>query len=976
MDAFVNLATCVRLRAKQSRERSVSLHRVMGAPCKHQRLRNTNQVTGDLRNEKISRIPSKGTSWMRNNAVWDNDGFSEPTGTAKQPRSPKHPWSLESDGVYSVSRAVEDNGKAPDRHAVSRQRAQKLQASEKQTRLDLDFLQAAREAIESAELLPESAGIADVTLSEDSPAFKNSQAQAPLVSDGLERLNLESPLHANKDITGDQRSNATRERTVVSTFQQSSDNVIQASKNISQSKNYNIAAVPNNSDLSNGRDSSETEQPGIRDGDQRPDYVIRPGDLVMHARFGVGRFQGLERVSSNQGPRQDFAVVEYRDRDIYISPVHLECIRPLTAREKQSIRSLDIVATLAIDSAMASGRNVRQRRAKFNARIKARAHIRQQLVNLQALYAARDMIRRESYSPYPNAEARFADLCEFELTQDQQQAVQEILSDITDKSYPMDRLLCGDVGFGKTEVALRCAFRILMSGKQVAVLAPTTILAQQHFETFRARVEAHFPEFRVVCLTRFSPKNAITESKQKITSGEAKLVIGTHMLLSKTVKFKDLGLLVVDEEHRFGVNQKEKLRCLYQNVDSLFMSATPIPRTLHLGLSGLRDISLLKTPPPGRKPVVTRVAAIGAGVIRKAIGTELERNGQVFFVCPRIEGIEDIAERIRDLFPHTKVLVAHGGHKDLESRIWAFANGRYDVLVCTTIIENGINMPRVNTLVVQDAVRFGMAQLHQLRGRVGRCSLQAYAWMLHGTVGSKTRSGYERLQAVQKFSGLGAGFAIAQRDMEMRGVGTVLGVEQHGCSSLEPDEYSKLLVEELSAMKTGKPAPVLLPKPVPHSEVCLPVASFIPPDYITSLDEKMAAYSMISSVKSAKDLSTVAVDLKRRYGPFPAPVELHFAIVRLKLYAQRLGIRRITTQRNHVVLDWSVSACALKRLVTFLEDEQARKQFESIEEEETVNIRGLGICTGNVQVAKLVKWLGAFVKISANFPDGLPGVEN
>lgn len=701
---------------------------------------------------------------------------------------------------------------------------------------------------------------------------------------------------------------------------------------------------------------------------RQPQFVIRPKDLVMHARHGVGRFRGLERTSSSSGPTQEYAVVEYRDGDVYVPLSQLESLRRLSKEEGDTITALDAVSGSGSFNDSSDANNMRSRRSKFKAREKARAKIREQLVNLHGLYAARESIKRPKYPSFLADEAEFLERCEFELTPDQKVAVAEVLKDVSEVDRPMDRLLCGDVGFGKTEVALQAAFRILLAGKQVAILAPTTILAQQHFETLKGRLEDIYPQFPVCVLTRFTPRKSVLAIRERIANGEAKVIVGTHILLGDTTKFKNLGLLIVDEEHRFGVNQKEKLRSKHRRVDTLFMSATPIPRTLHLALSGLRDTSVLKMPPPGRKPVITRVAASGSGVVRKALSKEFKRDGQVFFVVPRIEGIEATGNWLQDLFPEARILIAHGQHKDLERRILSFSNGEYDILVCTSIIENGINMPKVNTMVVQDAARFGMAQLHQLRGRVGRCDLQAYTWLLYTRrPGGDSVPAHERLRALERFSGLGAGFAIAQRDMEMRGVGTVLGVDQHGYSSLDAEDYSRMLVEELEAAKTGKPVPMTLPSPVPTTEVFLPVASFVPPEYVTDVDEKMSIYGALSKANSTSELASIGASLESRYGPLPVPVHRHLCIMRLKLLARKLGIRRILVERQHVVLDWAIDAASLQRLVAFLEDKQARVRFEVVEEEEKVNLRGLAVCSGDLQLAKLLKWLDVFVKASVDF---------
>lgn len=671
-------------------------------------------------------------------------------------------------------------------------------------------------------------------------------------------------------------------------------------------------------------------------------------------------------LRNEEQPIQEFSVIEYRDGDVYVPFSYFEVIRRLTPNEAAAVSRLDSISTdTDYPGRNGSGRN---KRSKHSARAKTRDKIRKQLVNLQGLYAQRTTLEREPFTVDLEAERKFRETCEFELTDDQKSATEQVMRDMTNSRRPMDRLICGDVGFGKTEVAIRAAFRALHSGKQVAVLAPTTILAQQHYETFRDRFTAACPDVTIACLTRFVSRKQVVASRAALQLGEVQIAIGTHMLLSDSVTFHDIGLLIVDEEHRFGVNQKEKLRARYRSIDTLFMSATPIPRTLHLALSGLRDASVLRTPPMGRKPIKTTVSPSGAGIVRKAISLEMKRGGQIFFVVPRIEGIEATATWIRDLFPELRVLVAHGSKKDLEQRIWSFAQRKYDLLVCTTIIENGINMPDVNTIIIQDAGRFGMAQLHQLRGRVGRCEVQAYAWLMfraEQAITSKAQQALDRLKALEKYSELGSGFAIAQRDMEMRGVGTVLGVEQHGNTSIGADEYAKMLSEELDHARTGKPIPITLPDAVKATQVFLPIAALIPPEYIPDFDMKMAAYGCLSSAKSREELAAIVRDLIQHYGPVPVATKRHISVLELKLYAKPLGITRIFTERQHVILEWPIEEMAFNRLLAFVIDPQSRSRCELLIDEERVVLRGLGICSGDVQLAKLRRYLIVFSKAAS-----------
>lgn len=733
--------------------------------------------------------------------------------------------------------------------------------------------------------------------------------------------------------------------------------------------------LANNTWVGNERSRSVTRKQSSQE-----DLAIRPGVLVLHQRHGVGRFRGVERtvthehMPSSQGyssrqyerPIQEFAVIEYRDGDVYVPFSHFEIIRRLSLDECKEVQRLDTITGPATYTSAASG-GLSTRRSKFLARIRTREKIRKQLVNLHGLYAERTSIAREPFPVDAEAENAFAESCDFELTDDQHVALAQVFKDMSKSQSPMDRLLCGDVGFGKTEVAIRAAFRAICAGRQVALLAPTTILAQQHFETFSERFARAGVDVTTRCLTRFVSRKINLETRDEVSKGKVDVVVGTHMLLNDKFRFKDLGLLIVDEEHRFGVNQKEKIRSRYRGVDTLFLSATPIPRTLHLALSGLRDASVLRSPPPGRKPVITRVSPTGSGVLREAIGLEVERGGQAFYVVPRIEGIEAMANWIRDLFPDLRVLVAHGQMNDLEQRIWAFAQRKYQLLVCTTIIENGINMPDVNTVIVQDAGKFGLAQLHQLRGRVGRCDIQAYAWLLYSSEGVLQTNAIDRLRTLEKFSALGSGFAIAQRDMEMRGIGTVLGVEQHGNTAVDSKEYAKMLAEELEHARTGKPIPISLPDAAKSVEIFLPVASFIPTEYIEDFEQKMTAYSNLSNAKSHKELLQVVQGLVQSYGALPPPTKRHISVMELKLFAKSLGITRIMTERQHVLLDWPIDEAAFKRLVVFLPEKQDRSRCEQVASEERVVVRGLGICSGDVQLAKLRSYLSCFRKAAAGF---------
>lgn len=684
--------------------------------------------------------------------------------------------------------------------------------------------------------------------------------------------------------------------------------------------------------------------------------AIQVGDIVNHERYGIGRFVGLERTySRSTDPSlgiQEFAVLEYRDGDVFVPPSHFDLITSLNKDEAKNVKQFDVLS--GASSYTKTQVSLRSRRASFLARQRTRQKIRQQLVNLHGLYAQRTTIERKPFTVNTRAEDSFNTSRSFELTDDQRKAISQVMFDMSERLRPMDRLLCGDVGFGKTEVAMCAALRALLAGRQVAVLSPTTILAQQHFETFRERFEDASLDFNIACFTRFVPRKIIMAQRQAIFEGKLDIAIGTHTLLNDNIQFRDLGLLIVDEEHRFGVNQKERIRSRYRWTDTLFLTATPIPRTLHMSLSGLRDVSVLRIPPPGRKPVITRIAQTGSGIVRTAIRHEIDRGGQVFFVVPRVEGIESTATWIRELFTddRVKVMVAHGSMKDLEQRVWAFSKKEYNVLLCTTIIENGIHIPEANTIIIQDAARFGLAQLHQLRGRVGRGEVQAFALLLYTSRTTGTMSSFQRLQALEANSQLGAGFAIAQKDMEMRGVGTVLGVEQHGNNAVGAEEYAKMLAEELEHARTGKPVPITLPV-TNKVEIFLPVSSLIPDSYVGDFENKMTLYKFMSDCTDIHQLVKVTSMMEKIYGVMPPETRRHVSLLEVKLYAKSLGIRKVTVERNHVVLDWPIGAVAFSRLVAFLPDKQSRQRCELIEPEERTIIRGLGTCSGVMQLAKL-----------------------
>src|SRR5438445_311765 len=473
-------------------------------------------------------------------------------------------------------------------------------------------------------------------------------------------------------------------------------------------------------------------------------------------------------------------------------------------------------------------------------------------------------------------------------TPDQLQAVEDAKRDM-ELARPMDRLIVGDVGYGKTEVALRAAFKAVMDGKQVAIVVPTTVLAQQHFETFAERL-ATFP-VRVAMLSRFRTpieQRAVVES---IASGEVDVVVGTHRILQKDVSFRDLGLVVIDEEHRFGVKHKEALKRLRTEVDVLSMTATPIPRTLHMALSGVRDISVIETPPEDRQPIETHVIERSDDVLREAILREMDRGGQVYYVHNRVQGIEQEAHRLRQLVPKARYVVAHGqmDERKLERVMVEFADAEHDVLVCTTIIESGLDIPNVNTIVINRAGQLGLAQLYQLRGRVGRSAEKAYAYLLYTRDQHLTEDARKRLQAVFEASELGAGFKIAMHDLEIRGAGNILGAEQHGHVAAVGFELYTQLLEEAVNEQRGAPRTAALPE----ITVDLALSTAIPDDYVPSRQRKLELYRRIAELATLDDLGGLREELRDRYGPPPEPVRNLLYGVEVKLRAAKAGATEV-----------------------------------------------------------------------------------
>ncbi len=598
---------------------------------------------------------------------------------------------------------------------------------------------------------------------------------------------------------------------------------------------------------------------------------LAPGDLVVHADHGIGRFEGFRTVEV-EGRRVETMVLRYRGDDTLLVPVErADLIQRYTAGDVEARPQLDRLG----------GGSWRRRTARV------RKAVREMAAELLRLAAVRQAARGHAFSPDSPWQREFEDAFEFELTPDQERAVAEIKADM-ESPRPMDRLLCGDVGYGKTEVALRAMFKAVLDGKQVAVLAPTTILAEQHRDTFLRRLRGFPVEVRM--LSRFVGRAATDEVLRGLAEGTVDVVIGTHRLLGPDVRFRDLGLVIVDEEQRFGVAQKERLKRLRAEVDVLSMSATPIPRTLNMALSGLRDISLIETPPRDRQAIQTDVLEFSEEVVREAILYEMERGGQVFFVHNRVRSIGAFARWLQGVVPEARLVVAHGQmpERHLERAMRTFLDGEAHVLLATAIIENGLDIPNANTLLVNRADRFGLAQLYQLRGRVGRSDRLAFAYFLVPPGQPLTPVARARLAAIQEFCELGAGFRIAARDLEIRGAGNLLGGEQHGfLEAVGFETYCQLLQEAVAELE-GRPLPRRR-----EVELRLGLDLQLPPEYLPEPALRLSFYKRLAACESRACLEELLAEMEDRFGPPPPQMRLLAAAQELRVAASRAGLARV-----------------------------------------------------------------------------------
>jgi len=602
---------------------------------------------------------------------------------------------------------------------------------------------------------------------------------------------------------------------------------------------------------------------------------LKPGDFVVHATHGVGQFLGIREIV--QGDQKgDFLLLEYASESkLYVPLTRLDLVQKYRGAG-ESKPHLDRLGGVSWE--------------KTKSRVKAK--MRDMADELLKLYAQRRVTKGFAFSHDANWQREFEDAFEYTATKDQLDAMKQIKADM-EGEQPMDRLLCGDVGFGKTEVAMRAAFKALGDGKQVVVLAPTTVLSFQHYETFKRRF-ASFP-VRVELVSRFRTSKEVKAVLEDVAAGKVDILIGTHRLLSKDVQFYDLGLLVVDEEQRFGVRHKERLKQIKHNVDVLTMSATPIPRTLHMSLLGLRDMSVIETPPKDRLSINTVVAHFNPNLIKAAIEQELTRQGQVYFVHNRVDTIFMRAAFIQELVPDCRVAVGHGqmGETELEKVLLGFMKHEYDVFVCTTIVENGLDIPLANTIFIENAERYGLSELYQLRGRVGRSNRRAYAYLMVPVDTQLSEVARKRLAALKEFSDLGAGFKIAALDLELRGAGNLLGGEQHGhIEAVGYDTYVRLLEETVSELK-GEEVPLEI-----HSSLNLGLDIRIPADYISDEAQRLRSYKRIADVKEDDQGGRIIEDLADRYGPVPEEVKTLVRFSLLKSLAERAGVESIDRRQG------------------------------------------------------------------------------
>jgi len=681
------------------------------------------------------------------------------------------------------------------------------------------------------------------------------------------------------------------------------------------------------SEIFGPRRAVSVRRPKIREAHPFPAFEdVKPGDVVVHVDQGIGRFHGLRKLTVGEA-EGDYLLLEYAGGDKLYIPVD----------------KFHLVQRYVGAGASASGPSLDRLGSSAWARAKerVRASIRDMAQELLRLYAARQVAEGYAFSPDTPWQREFEAAFPFEETGDQFTAIQAVKADMS-RLQPMDRLVCGDVGYGKTEVAMRAAFKAVMDGKQVAVLVPTTVLALQHLQSFSERF-APFP-IVVEMLSRFRTRSEQQKVLRGLRDGAVDIIIGTHRLLQNDVRFRDLGLLVVDEEQRFGVAAKERLKRFRTEVDVLTLTATPIPRTLHMAMLGVRDISTIETPPEDRLSIRTYVTRFDPEVVRQAIEEEIGRGGQVFFVHNRVESIHTMARALRRLVPHVEIAVAHGqmAEDELERVMCDFYARRYQLLCCTAIIESGLDIPTANTIIINRADRFGLAQLYQLRGRVGRDRFRAHAYLLIPRKQALTEGARKRLQVLAELTELGSGFKIASRDLEIRGAGNLLGAEQHGhVNAVGFDLYCQLIQETVAELK-GVDRQIVV-DPV----LRLPIEAFIPEDYVSDATVRFTLYRRLSAAASGAEREELAGELRDRFGPLPAPVEHLFTVLDLKATARSLRIREIDARRAVVRIAFATAPpVPPERILTLLETMGGGLRYQP---EDTLEVR----CDGTAPLERI-----------------------
>ncbi|KAJ3671788.1 hypothetical protein LUZ60_007867 [Juncus effusus] len=626
-------------------------------------------------------------------------------------------------------------------------------------------------------------------------------------------------------------------------------------------------------------------------------FELEPGDYVVHRKVGVGKFVAIKRDEGPSG-QIEYLFIQYADgmAKLPVKQASKLLYRYNLPNENKKPRALSKLS---------------DRTAWEKRRHKGKMAVQKMVVDLMELYLHRLKLKRPPYPKNPKMEEFCAEF-PYEPTPDQKQAFTDVERDLTERETPMDRLICGDVGFGKTEVALRAMFCVVMAGKQAMVLAPTIVLARQHFEVISDRFAA-YPDVKVGLLSRFQTNQQKEQYFSMIRNGELNIIVGTHILLGNRVAYNNLGLLIVDEEQRFGVKQKEKIASFKTSVDVLTLSATPIPRTLYLALTGFRDASLISTPPPERIPVKTEISCFSKEKVCSAIQYELDRDGQVYYVLPRISGLEDVKEFLDKSFPNVPIAVAHGkqNSKQLEETMKSFAKGETKILVCTNIVESGLDIQNANTIIIQDINHFGMAQLYQLRGRVGRSEKEAFAYLFYKDITLMKDQTYDRLSAVEEFGGLGQGFHLAERDMGIRGFGNIFGEQQTGdLGNVGTDLFFEMLFESLSKVEETRIESV----PYKSVQLDIDITPHLPSEYVNYLENPV---KLINDAERAaeRDIWTLiqfTEELRRQHGKEPYPMELILKKLYVRRMAADLGIRNIYKINKSVFFETNMNQHVFK----------------------------------------------------------------